>query len=119
MSPAKKKADTSAKAGLDPVFARVVAVFAKDRKVTYGGRGFGSSALKVGGKIFAMLTSKGRFVVKLPKERVDELVRLKAGERFDAGQGRRMTEWLVLGGGTERWIETAREGRRFVGGSKS
>ena len=62
-----------------------------------------------------MLASKGRFVVKLPKERVDELVRLGAGERFEPGHGRLMREWLVLGGGTQSWIVAAQEARRFVG----
>jgi hypothetical protein len=40
--------------------------------VTLDGKGFGSSALKVEGRIFAMLTSRSEFVVKLPRERVDE-----------------------------------------------
>ncbi len=35
--------------------------------------GFGSNALKVSGKIFVAL-SNGRLLLKLPKERVDELV---------------------------------------------
>ncbi len=115
MAARKKKADELGRGPVDPDFARVVAAFAQDRRVTYGGRGFGSSALKVGGKIFAMLASKGRFVVKLPKERVDELVRLGAGERFDPGRGRLMTEWVVLGGATELWVQAAQEARRFVG----
>lgn len=34
---------------------------------------FGSTGLKVGGKVFAILV-KGKLVVKLPKERVDALV---------------------------------------------
>ncbi len=60
--------------GSDPRFARVVAAFAKDRQVSQGNRkGFGSRGLKVNGKIFAMMPSKGKFVVKLPKKRVDEL----------------------------------------------
>ena len=37
-------------------------------------RGFGSTALKVNGKIFAMVDSQGRFVVKLPQQRVFELM---------------------------------------------
>src|SRR5215831_10655817 len=45
-------------------------------------RGFGASALKVKGKIFAMLTDD-QLVVKLPKARVDALVAAGAGIRFD------------------------------------
>jgi len=64
-------------------FAKVVRAFANDKDVTCGGgKGFGSGALKVRGKIFAMLSSKGQFVAKLPRERVDELVQLGIGQPF-------------------------------------
>jgi TfoX/Sxy family transcriptional regulator of competence genes len=59
-------------------------------------RGFGSSTLKVKGKIFAMLV-RDQLVVKLPKARVDALVAAGDGERFDPRHdGRVMKEWLVL-----------------------
>jgi hypothetical protein len=78
-------------------FAPVVSAFAGIRTVSRGkGKGFGSGALKVNGKIFAMMSSKGEFVVKLPKERVDELLRSGQGERFDPGHGRLMKEWVVV-----------------------
>jgi hypothetical protein len=96
----------------------VVATFANDRQVTYGGKGFGSSGLKVDGRIFAMISSKGTFVVKLPKERVEELVRLGRGERFDHGHGRVMQEWLAFDGATSSWIALAKEARRFALGGK-
>jgi len=67
----------------------------------------------VKGKIFAMLV-KGKFVAKLPKKRVDELVRLGKGENFDPGHGRLMKEWIALDGGTTSWVELAREAHRFV-----
>jgi len=34
--------------------------------------------------------------VKLPRERVDELVEPGAGHRFDPGHGRLMKEWVAL-----------------------
>ena len=37
-------------------------------------RKFGASGLKIKGKVFAMISSNGDFVVKLPRERVDKLV---------------------------------------------
>ena len=52
-------------------------------------RMMGSDGLKTGGKLFAMV-SKGELVVKLPRERVDELVEAGAGHRFDPGHGRLM-----------------------------
>jgi hypothetical protein len=46
-------------------------------------RGFGSSALKINGSIFAML-SKDRLVVKRPSDRVEALIR-RAIQRERAG----------------------------------
>jgi TfoX/Sxy family transcriptional regulator of competence genes len=102
---------------LHPAFARTAEVFAKDRQVTYG-KMFASMGLKVNGKIFAMFV-KGRFVAKLPRERVDEIVRLGKGEYFDPGHGRLMKEWVSLYGETPSWIELAREAHRFVKDGRS
>lgn len=97
-------------------FDAVVATFTGDRRIVYGGgKGFGSGALKVDGKIFAMMSSKGEFVVKLPAHRVDELVRDGTGQHFDPGRGKKMKEWLALGDRPEMWIELAVEARQFVG----
>ncbi|MCX4906535.1 hypothetical protein [Streptomyces sp. NBC_00878] len=75
---------------------------------------FGAAALKVGGKIFAML-AQGRLVVKLPRARVDQLVDAGEGERFDPGHGRLMREWLSLDPGSElSWDGLAREALDFV-----
>lgn len=62
-------------------FAALVEEFLSNPDVTppggiEGKKGFGSSELKVHGKMFAML-SQGRLVVKLPKARVDALVAAK------------------------------------------
>ena len=74
-----------------------------------GQRGFGSSALKVHGSIFAMV-SGGRLVVKLPHERVNALIGTGAGAPFDAGKGRAMKEWLrVMADDQELWLALARE----------
>jgi hypothetical protein len=104
---------------VDPRFAPVVKAFAKDRRVTIGGKGFGSSGLKVDGKLFAMISSRGLFVAKLPRARVDELVRQGAGKPFDPGHGRLMKEWIEIDGGQASWIGLAREARAFVGGARS
>jgi hypothetical protein len=79
-------------------------------------KGFGSTALKVEGRIFAMLV-KDRLVVKLPRRRVDALIASGHGERFDPGHGRLMKEWLVIGPGAEdQWLPLATEALAFVGG---
>jgi len=78
-------------------YAALVEEFLGDKDVEQSGRGFGSDALKVRGKIFAVLSSQGRFVVKLPRQRVDALVASGDGERFDPRRdGRVMKEWLAL-----------------------
>jgi hypothetical protein len=81
------------------------------------GTGFGSApGLRVNRKIFAMLV-KGELVVKLPKDRVDELVGSGAGSQFDPGHGRLMKEWAsVPPDSTEDWERLAGEALRFVGG---
>ena len=63
-----------------------------------------------------MVSSSGRFVVKLPKARVDALVATGVGEHFDASRGRPMKEWLeVRSESTEEWLQLARESLEFVG----
>jgi hypothetical protein len=63
-----------------------------------GGSGFGRSALRFQAKIFAMFV-RGRLVVKLPAERVEELIAAGEGVHFDANKGTPMREWLSLGSG--------------------
>ncbi|HWA75890.1 MAG TPA: hypothetical protein VG937_26315 [Polyangiaceae bacterium] len=95
-------------------FARIVSAFRREPDVSYGGKGFGSSALKHNGKIFAMLTSKQKFVVRLAKDRVSELVKAKQGRYFDPGHGRLMKEWLELPDESSRWRELAKEALAFA-----
>jgi hypothetical protein len=78
------------------------------------GSGFGSSAIRVQNKIFAMLV-RGRLVVKLPAARVDALVIAGDGIRFDANKGTPMKEWLSLHpDSTMAWLALAREALEFV-----
>lgn len=78
-------------------------------------KGFGSSALKVNNKIFAMLV-EGKLVVKLPKHRVDALIASGAGERFDPRHdGRLMKEWVTVEPTSEEgWLNLSREAMEFV-----
>jgi hypothetical protein len=103
-------------------FAKIVEALRHHPRVTppSGGgqvnRKFGSAALKIDDKIFAMISSKGTFVVKLPRQRVDELVAAGEGERFDPGHGRLMKEWLTVATASEKlWLRLAREALAFVG----
>jgi hypothetical protein len=104
--------------GVDPRFAPVVASFARHARVTRGGKGFGSAGLKVNGKLFVFISSKGQFVAKLPRARVDELVRAGKGRHFDPGHGRLMKEWVAVDPGTADVVDLARAAHRFVSGGK-
>src|SRR5262245_16043493 len=98
---------------VDPIFAPVAETFRRDPRVTCG-KMMASVGLKLDGQIFAMLV-RGRFVAKLPKERVDELVESGAAERFDPRKdGRVMKEWAMLKGAKPPWVELAKEAHRFV-----
>ena len=85
-----------------------------ERGVTTG-TGFGrSEGLRISGKIYAMLVD-GELVVKLPRERVDELVAVGAGRRFDPGRGRLMKEWATVPPSAgRRWRALVDEARGFV-----
>lgn len=90
--------------------------FSAQRNVTRitEGKGFGSSGqLRVDGKIFAMLVLD-ELVLKLPKDRVDELVSQGHGRAFDAGKGKPMREWFVLTSTRKPWLPLAQEAFDFV-----
>ena len=95
------------------------APIAKAQLATRGvtaGTGFGKTeGLRISGKIFAMLAG-GELVVKLPKDRVDELVDARIAKRFDAGKGRPMKEWAsIKPTASRRWKALVEEARAFVG----
>ncbi len=79
-----------------------------------GGGGFGRSAVRFRGKIFAMLV-RGRLVVKLPAGRVDALAAAGDGVHFDANKGTPMREWLSLDPDSgQDWLALAREALDFA-----
>lgn len=127
--PSKASSKAAPESGDDPRFAALVRALAEDPRFvavidayvagktgTSSGRGkkFGSNALKVEGRIFAMMSSKGAFVVKLPRERVDAIVASQAGDYFDPGHGRLMKEWVAIASSDSSWVELAKEAHDFV-----
>src|SRR5207253_1608122 len=97
-------------------FERIAARFLDEPNVSEG-TGFGSTpGLRVGNKIFAMLSREGELVVKLPRTRVDELVSSGVGARFDPRRdGRQMKEWVTVSVSHGRdWQRLTGEALRFV-----
>lgn len=100
-------------------YAAIVQTLAARPGVTVGagrGKGFGAGALATRGKIFTMLSSRGRFVVKLPQVRVGTLVAAGTGTRFEPGPGRTMKEWLEVADASDAWLALAEEALAFVAG---
>jgi hypothetical protein len=114
----------------DQRFAEVVAAFAADRRLApvakalraeqESGRPkkFGAGALKVKGKMFAMV-SRGQLVVKLARDRASALVTSGEGKYFDPGHGRLMKQWIVIVNDQRSWLELAKEAHDFVERSES
>lgn len=106
--------------GADAGFAAIVMALGEKPRVSKPGargdsaRRFGSSALLVDGRIFA-LVSRGRLVLKLPSRRVVALIASGDGEAYDAGKGRPMKEWVALAPDRQDgWLELATEALTFV-----
>lgn len=99
---------------VEQLFDDVAARLLKDDPELGQGRMMNATGLKVGGKFFAM-TVKGDLVVKLPAERVNELVETGEGRHFDPGHGRLMKEWVTLRPADEAACEAfVVEARDFV-----
>jgi len=122
---AKTKAIKAPPSDEDPRFAELLDELRKDRtfapivrdyfaRKADGGRAFGSNALKVNDKLFAMVT-RGHLVVKLPKDRVATLVAAGEADFFDPGHGRKMKEWASIVSDSLSWEALVREAHAFVG----
>ena len=71
-------------------------------------------SLKTRRKMFAMF-NKGNYVVKLPRERVDELINSGEGLPYDPGNGKIMKEWVIIPvEQSDKWINYASEAKEFA-----
>jgi Mlc titration factor MtfA (ptsG expression regulator) len=78
------------------------------------GQMMGMPCLKRGSKMFGGFRD-GELVVKLGRERVDELVASGRATPFDpSGAGRPMKDWAVVGEPVEDWLALADEARQAV-----
>jgi hypothetical protein len=79
------------------------------------GRMFRSTGLAYKRKFFVALRPDGDLLLKLPAERVDELVGEDIGTRFDRGDGRPLREWLTVPPThAARWRSLATEALAFA-----
>jgi hypothetical protein len=95
-------------------FERIARRYADDARVTRG-KMLASEGLRVDGRFF-VASVHGRLLVKLPQQRVQELISAGMEAPFESGKGRVMKEWaLVYPSTSRRWPALADESLRFVG----
>src|SRR5258708_2156029 len=77
----------------------------------------GFPCLRVSGAFFASCDHRsGDLIVKLPRQRVEQLIRTGAGKTF-APASRTFREWVLIGDrDPTRWAELIDEARAFAGG---
>ncbi len=80
------------------------------------GTGFGrSEGLRIRGKIYA-INKDGELILKLPAERVEDLIDSGTGHAWGPGPGRIMREWVAIPGTHHGdWAALTSEARTFVG----
>ena len=106
---------------LSPAYVKVAAALNREGGIEERPRAadqpFGATGLKATGKMFAMAV-EGTLVLKLPAERVSELVRQGAGSFHDPGNGKPLKDWIRLSAADRRWLALAREAREWARGGK-
>ena len=71
-------------------------------------------SLKIRKKMFVMF-NKERFIVKLPKERVKDLLNSGEGKPYDPGNGKIMKEWVIIPEEqSDKWISFTSEAMEFA-----
>jgi hypothetical protein len=77
--------------------------------------GFGTGSLFVGKKMFAVLDGSGALVLKLPPERVQDLIADGVGAPWHPGTGKPLKEYVAIGVDHHaRWLALARESREYM-----
>ena len=71
-------------------------------------------SLKIKRKMFAF-PNEENIVVKLPKERVTELLNSGEGLPYDPGNGKIMKEWVIIPlKSSDKWTDYVKEGMKFA-----
>jgi TfoX/Sxy family transcriptional regulator of competence genes len=94
-------------------YRRVVEALLADGDVSEG-QMMGMPALKAHGKMFGGCF-EGRLVVKIGRDRVQELIDAGRADQFDpSGRDRPMKDWAQLSEHDEDWLALAREARARI-----
>ena len=96
--------------GQEAPYAKIVKTLLERPDVTYS-----RNTLWIKRKMFAYCSPKGKLVVKLPKERVQELIKIGQGDPFASGKDKYAPEWLMVGPNNEKnWLPLVEEALKFV-----
>jgi hypothetical protein len=100
---------------VEMMFERVAGRLVAENPGLEQARMFGSTGLRTESGKFAGFARGDELVVKLPADRVAELLESGEGSVFDAGKGRPMKEWVTLRPADEQALERyLLEAREFV-----
>ena len=100
---------------VETMFERVAGRLVAENPGLEQARMFGSTGLRTESGKFAGFARGDELVVKLPADRVAELLESGEGSVFDAGKGRPMKEWVTLRPADEQALERYLiEAREFV-----
>ena len=97
------------------LYGAVIQSLLSDPRVTEA-QMFGMPCAKIGGKAFVGLFKKN-LVVKIGAPRVEELLKAKAGRKFDpSGLERPMKEWIMIpeSAAAKKWLTFATAAKVFV-----
>lgn len=98
---------------MSDVYAEVKAHFNDDPEVEVL-KGRGAQGMKLGGKMFVMFM-KGDLVVKLPEQRVKEVIEIGDGLPFDPGTGKPMkNRVLIPASKRDIWIKYCEESKQHA-----
>ena len=99
--------------GMADVYTEIKGHFASDPDVeVLSGRG--AQGIKIGGKLFVMFL-KGDLLVKLPEQKVKEIIELGNGEAYDPGTGKPMKNRVLIRARNKNlWIKYSIEAKKHA-----
>ena len=98
---------------VDDIYTEIKDHFAKVPEVLVLS-GTGAQGIKYGKKLFVMFI-KGEIALRLPPERVTELIETGEGKPFDPGTGKPMKNWIIIPASKkDTWITLSEEAQQLM-----